>query len=120
MLGAIATGVLIANGMQGSGDTVPDGLKEGVAGWVPEGEDMPVDLDGSGPEQLFEPISVVSGEGGIELFNSIGLNSDVWYDNARTLLNQFPQDFYLEGGDVRIAHPGALSQGAQDFINSLR
>ena len=120
VLGAIATGVLIANGMQGAGDTVADGLKESAAGWGPGEQNTPVDLGDISPEQSFDPINVASGEGGIELFNNLGLNSDIWYDNAQTLLHQFPQDFYLEGTDVRIAHPGALSQGAQDFINSLR
>ncbi len=67
-----------------------------------------------------EAIDAASGEGGEALFTSLNIDPAKWYSNANTLLQQFPQDFYLEGNDVRIAHTGPLSQGAQDFINSLR
>ncbi|MGH7218671.1 MAG: hypothetical protein ACREGE_04490, partial [Candidatus Microsaccharimonas sp.] len=64
--------------------------------------------------------SVGSGEGGEALFNRLNIDPAKWYTNAQALASQFPQDFYAEGNDVRIAHTGSLSQGAQDFINSLR
>ena len=65
-------------------------------------------------------IIVGSGMGGEALFRDLGIDTSKWYENAQHMVTAYPQDFYLEGNDVRIAHPGKLSAGAQSFINSLR
>jgi len=143
LIGAAIGGVMLANGLSsGSGHEAASGigLGEHKGEWSPGAfdagngtgtgtgvESLPLDTGtGTGVETIpeavtpTEAINVTSGEGGIELFDSLGLSQDTWNDNAQTLLNQFPQDFYLEGSDVRLMDSGPLSQGAQDFINSLR
>lgn len=85
---------------------------------APNGTDTltsPVDLGVNDPSY-----NIPSGGQGLELFATRGLDSQKWYDNAQTLLNRFPQDFYLDHGDVRLAHSGELSLGARQFIESLR
>lgn len=68
-----------------------------------------------------EFFNVPSGQGGEALFTNLGIDPSKWYANEDTLLAQFPDDFYRMGdGHVGIAHSGWLSQGAQDFINTLR
>jgi hypothetical protein len=57
---------------------------------------------------------------GIGLFDKLELGADKWNQNAQTLADRFPNDFYREGSDVRIAHPGMLSAEARQFIESLR
>lgn len=82
--------------------------------------------EGAGPTTIpeaeipNEQINVVNGQGGYELFASLGLDAAAWDANAQTLATNFPQDFYREGNEVRLMAPGQLSQGAQDFINTLR
>lgn len=64
--------------------------------------------------------TVESGEGGYAFFEGLGLSSDVWDANAHVLADKFPNDFYRDGFDVRLAHSGALSMQAREFIQSLR
>ncbi len=128
VVGAAVTGVLIANGLA-TMDNAPEtgGLGKGVGrGGFDTLKDTGLDV-GEGtqnalftPEAELPPITVQSGDGGEALFTRYGIPTEKWYDNAQTLLTQFPQDFYQEGNDVRIAHTGPLSQGAQDFINALK
>lgn len=76
-----------------------------------------------GPEVVTSDpnFNVPSGGGGIEMFSKLGINEATWYSNDDTLLKQFPGDFYSMGsGSVGIAHPGFLSEVAQDYINTLR
>ena len=84
---------------------------------------LPIEGDVNGPELVDSAnasFTVGSGEGGESLFQRLGIESREWYNNASTLADKFPQDFYREGGDVRLMHSGPLSQGGEDFINSLR
>ncbi|MGV9002344.1 MAG: hypothetical protein ACOH18_05320 [Candidatus Saccharimonadaceae bacterium] len=72
------------------------------------------------PAAAQELFTVSPNEGGLQLFKNLGLDSTVWYDNARTLLEQFPENFYAKGVSEVGLRPGPLVQGAQDFINVLR
>jgi hypothetical protein len=114
--GGDMTGNDLGNGAGGGGHTVES--------FAPT-EDATLSVGDGDHDALFSPetsvpIAANSGDGGEALFQRYDIPIDKWYNNARTLLAQFPQDFYLKGNDVRIAHTGPLSQGAQDFINSLR
>lgn len=65
--------------------------------------------------------TISHGEGGYALFQSEGLSSAQWNQHAEQLLQQYPADFYrMPGGGVGLSHQGLLSQGAQDFIRSLK
>ena len=70
------------------------------------------------PEASYDPdFYVGSGEGGIEMFQSLGLTEGNWYEGQQELLQHFPNDFYSMGdGNVGISHPGQLSLEAQQFI----
>lgn len=68
-----------------------------------------------------EAFNVSSGAGGEQLFTNLGIEQSKWYTNENTLLSQFPTEFYrMSDGHVGIAGPGMLSQGAQDFIKTLK
>lgn len=68
---------------------------------------------------VYDPnFNVGYGEGGISLFQGIGLTEANWYEVSGELLNNFPAEFYADGGDVRIANPGQLSIEAQEFIKT--
>jgi len=69
-----------------------------------------------GPE-----VSAIKGEGGEALFARYEIPTS-FYDQQWKLLEMFPEDFKLNpaGDGVWVSHSGALSQGAQDAINSLR
>ena len=64
--------------------------------------------------------SIQPGEGGIHLFQRLGLTGNDWYNVQNDLLTKFPHDFYDPDGNgpiaVRIAHPGQLSASAQEYI----
>jgi hypothetical protein len=64
--------------------------------------------------------SIQPGEGGIHLFQRLGLTGTDWYNVQNDLLAKFPHDFYDPDGNgpiaVRIAHPGQLSVSAQEYI----
>jgi|GEM_PF-2685854 len=128
-------------GTSAGGSEVPQPLsdhdQEVVDSMYPGGDGSSAeypDDNGSGADAAFEeeqpptpevvqydPITVGNGEGGYALFDSLGLDSTTWDTNAENLRSQFPQDFYrMEGGGIGLAHPGQLSQGAQDAINALR
>lgn len=65
--------------------------------------------------------TIPSGEGGLELFQKLNIDTSKWGANAESFLNRFPQDFYrMNSGGIGISHQGILSQGAQDAINALR
>ena len=73
------------------------------------------------PEISYDPdFYVGSGEGGIEMFQSLGLNESNWYEVHQELLQNFPNDFYsMDGGtEVGMSHPGQLSIEAQQFIKA--
>lgn len=80
------------------------------------------------PEVAPEPVvnisnpayEIPSGGEGLKLFEKLGLSADIWNDNAHALVEQFPNEFYAEGNDVRILNPGWLSEDARRFIESLR
>ncbi len=130
--GGFLAGFAIANGLPsgGSGDAARH-VGEGLSGaGTPGGshevggqqlQDLMNSANPGGVETApADIITAAPGQGGESLFNGLGIDASKWYDNARAMLHDFPQDFYLEGNDVRIAHTGPLSQGAQNFINSLR
>lgn len=64
--------------------------------------------------------NIQPGEGGIHLFQRLGLTGTDWYNIQNDLLSKFPHDFYDPDGNgpiaVRIAHPGQLSVSAQEYI----
>jgi hypothetical protein len=65
--------------------------------------------------------NIASGEGGLELFGKLNLDSNTWYAHQEELLHNFPNDFYQNPGQaVRIAHSGWLSPEAQKYIESLK
>ena len=65
--------------------------------------------------------NIPDGKGGLDLFSKLNLSPDVWHANEGILLQNFPDDFYLEPGrGVLITNPGFLSPEAQQFIESLR
>jgi hypothetical protein len=71
------------------------------------------------PEFIPDPaFNVPEGKGGIWMFQNMGLTEADWYSVHQELIANFPNEFYNEGGDVRIAHPGQLSQGVQEFIKA--
>ncbi|UTX51237.1 hypothetical protein KI440_03455 [Candidatus Saccharibacteria bacterium TM7i] len=71
------------------------------------------------PEIMADPsFAIEPGEGGIAFFQSLGLSEADWYSVHQDLLNNFPQDFYSEYGDTRIAHSGQLSLEAQQYIKT--
>lgn len=71
------------------------------------------------PEVIADPnFSIESGEGGIYFFQSLGLSEADWYSVANELRQNFPNEFYTEGYDVRFAQPGQLSLEAQQFIKT--
>lgn len=56
-----------------------------------------------------------------ELFQGLGIDIKKLYNNAAKLIEDHPGDFYAgPTGDLRLAHPGLLSEGARDAINKLR
>ena len=68
-----------------------------------------------------EAFNIPSGGGAEQLFNRLNINPSKWYANQESFLANFPKDFYrMDGGGVGIAHPGYLSQGAQEAINALK
>lgn len=133
---ALGTAYLIAKGVStgGGANTFATGL-ENTDNLTPAHMpgldaigDIPTELGGMetgadtilpAPEISPEAMSIGGGEGGLAFFERLGLDAEVWRNNASTLVDLFPQDFYREGNDVRIAHPGQLSQDAQDFIKTL-
>lgn len=105
------------DGAGSEGTPIPDEVKEVLDGTA---EPTPPPVEVAPPVEGF---NVTQGEGGIEMFSdpSINLGADVWYANEDALLAQFPGDFYrMTDGHVGLAHPGWISQEAQNFINSLR
>ena len=68
--------------------------------------------------EAFAPdaFTINSGEGGIQLFDKLGLDSSDWYSAKDDLLQRFPNEFYSAGGDVRINHIGALPKEVQQYI----
>ena len=89
------------------------------------GAEVPgVDTVSAVPETSAVPVesfNIPSGMGGEQFFTNLGIDPSKWYANEQTLLAQFPSDFYpMSDGHVGIAHSGWLSQGAQDFINTLK
>lgn len=73
------------------------------------------------PELPVEGFNISAGQGGEALFTNLGIDPSKWYANENSLLSQFPTEFYrLSDGHVGIANPGMLSQGAQDYIATLK
>jgi len=73
------------------------------------------------PELPVESFNISAGQGGEALFTNLGIDPSKWYANENTLLSQFPTEFYrLSDGHVGIANSGMLSQGAQDYIATLK
>jgi hypothetical protein len=95
-------------------DTEPDGTIEEEVTPAPDAE-APQPAPEFIPDARF---NVPDGQGGIWLFQNMGLTETDWYSVHHELLTRFPEEFYSEGGDVRFAHAGQLSQGAQEFIKS--
>ena len=89
---------------------------------VPEVEAPPVEeapAEPPVPEIVADPnFAIEGGEGGIHFFQSLGLSEADWYAVSGELRQNFPNEFYTEGYDVRIAHPGQLSLEAQQFIKT--
>ncbi len=142
VLGGLIVGSLVTAGIieaQHAGEvanTPPTGPKGGHSGIPEKLKDV---LNGKGahsgsgeivntapPVTTYEPYSnstfnVPSGEGGLELFSKLNLDSNTWYAHQSELLHNFPNDFYQNPGEaVRIAHSGWLSPEAQKFIESLK
>jgi hypothetical protein len=82
--------------------------------------DIPVEPQA--PESIsYDPdFYVDSGEGGIGLFENMGLSEEDWYSVHQELLQNFPDDFYsMDGGaNVGLSHSGQLSIEAQQFIKT--
>ncbi len=136
MGGALATGVAVASDFMGSGSvgewmnrqdpfvdhvhSVIEPDAQPVVDYSPQmdGESVP-DVPVTPEVPSFDPnFSIDSGEGGIAFFQSLGLNESQWYEVAGELKQNFPNEFYTEGYDVRIAQPGQLSIEAQQFIKN--
>ncbi|HEY8886838.1 MAG TPA: hypothetical protein VIM31_05075 [Candidatus Microsaccharimonas sp.] len=65
--------------------------------------------------------NISSGEGGLELFNSLHIDPQNWYANQESFLRNFPNDFYrMPGGGVGIGHQGLLSEAARNAIEALK
>jgi hypothetical protein len=132
MGGVLATSIAVASDFMGSGspgewlnrnDAIteivnPDQPTLGVHDYTPGAFEN--DIDVSTPEvPAFDPnFSIDSGEGGIAFFQSLGLNESQWYEVAGELRNNFPNEFYTDGYDVRIQNSGQLSIEAQQFIKN--
>lgn len=61
--------------------------------------------------------TINNGQTGYELFDTLGLSHTVWDEHAGDLL-KFP-DFYMEDGDIRLAHEGVLSEEARQYLLDL-
>ena len=82
--------------------------------------------------------SIKSGEGGIEMFENLGLASTQWVKLGPDLATRFPNEFYLDGGNtvqslrsqglseeaiasrVRVNHQGVMAQPVQKYISDHR
>lgn len=62
--------------------------------------------------------TIENGQTGYALFDKLGLSHESWNTHAGDLL-QFP-DFYIEDGDVRLAHEGVLSEEARQYLLDLK
>ncbi len=72
------------------------------------------------PDALSNPdFTITQGEGGLQLFNRLGIDPAKWAANASRLLQQHGEDFYTRpGGGIGISHPGALSEATRiDLLN---
>lgn len=63
---------------------------------------------------------IPDGGTGLGLFERLGLSGDMWNAHAQELVQKFPNEFYNEGGDVRLMNSGWLSEDARRFIESLK
>lgn len=121
---ALAAGTIIANTVKNN--EVHEPAPATVVSTAHFSEVAPVEAEvppAQAPEAAIPPevFTIPSGGGGEQLFNTAGIDPSVWYNNEAALLAQFPNDFYqMSDGHVGIAHPGPLSQGAQDYIQNLR
>lgn len=100
----------------GTPDINPDlaeAVKQSNSGINPENVDFT--QEASVPE-LDPNFSVEDGEGGISLFESIGLNEAQWNEVSGELQQRFPTSFYNEGGEVRLTQSGQLPLEVQEFI----
>ncbi|MDB5159871.1 MAG: hypothetical protein JWO99_134 [Candidatus Saccharibacteria bacterium] len=63
--------------------------------------------------------TITRGEGGLKLFNRLGIDPGKWAANATRLLQQHGEDFYpMDGGGIGISHSGALSEATRiDLLN---
>jgi hypothetical protein len=94
---------------------VPEGPE--IADEPPTETEPPVEPAPETPS--LDPNFVIeSGEGGIHFFQSLGLSEADWYSVAGELRDNFPNEFYTEGYDVRLSQPGQLSIEAQQFIKT--
>lgn len=62
--------------------------------------------------------TIENGQTGYALFDKLGLSHESWNTHAGDLL-QFP-DFYMEDGDVRLAHEGVLSEEVRQYLLDLK
>lgn len=86
------------------------------------GSDIPVASPVPTPEASI-PVGydVPNGEGGEQLFNTIGIDPQKWYANQESFLRNFPDQFYrMPGGDVGIAQPGTLPLEVRNAMEALK
>lgn len=127
MLGLAAAGLVLGTAAVTAGvthmvdslsDVDPSTLPPVSGGDIPSHVHHAVEAIAPAPNPNF---NIQSGEGGYELFGNLNIDASKWNDNAQTLLDRFPQDFYrMPGGGIGIAHQGLLSPDAQTFINGLK
>lgn len=105
------------DGTGGSGDLTEQPFTSESAQAITESYEN--EVGASTPELVFDPaFDVAPGQGGVALFQGMGLTEADWYSVHTELLQNFPDEFYSEYGDTRIAQPGQLSLEAQEFIKT--
>jgi len=68
-----------------------------------------------------ELFNIPQGQGGLKLFENLGIDPSKWTTNAPNFPSMFPADFnFMNDGSVGIKHSGWISPEAQAYIKALR
>jgi len=76
--------------------------------------------EGAYPDVSNAAFDIPSGGSVTQMFDKLGIDTAKIAQNADALRTQFPDEFGGSGADVRINHPGLLSEQARTFIEGLR
>lgn len=110
---SLPTDIGTGTGAEAGGDL---GVDTGVDFGADNGADIPLAPD---RPDLSAQFNIAPGDGGIALFNRLGLTEAQWYEAQGDLISKFPSEFYQpDGMAVRINSSGPLSSEAQEYIRT--